>query len=81
MGRESVSWWLDWSALPDRYLWARLTVYDEGSTEVLDCDGRTHKFGDATSARNWLLEDEYSLLEQLKANGDVPSNILAPHWA
>jgi len=67
--------------LPDRYLWARLTVYDDGAADVLDCDGRTHKFGDETAARAWLHEDEYSLLEHLTADGEVPSDLQAPVWA
>ena len=31
-----ISWWLDWSALPERLLWARLRVFADGSADVLD---------------------------------------------
>jgi len=80
MTHESVYWWLDWSALPERYIWARLTVSDDGSAEILDSDGRNRKFDDVTSAHDWLLEDEYSLLEKLIADGDAPRDLHAPQW-
>jgi hypothetical protein len=39
-----ITWWLDWSALPDRLLWARLQVESEGSAVVFDLDGKYHRF-------------------------------------
>ena len=73
-----ASWWLDWSALPERLLWARLGILSDGTAQVLDCDGVHHEFPSEGAARLWLLEDEYSMLEVLIENGDVPSNIEPP---
>jgi hypothetical protein len=73
-----TSWWLDFSALPKRLLWARLGVLSDGTAQLLDCDGVHHKFPSEAAARLWLLEDEYSMLEVLIENGDVPSNIEPP---
>jgi hypothetical protein len=63
-----VSWWLDYSALPRRELWARLEVQDSGKATVLDCDGKMHEFPSGAHARNWLLEDEYSMLENINVS-------------
>lgn len=60
-----VSWWLDWGALPERRLWARLTVNASGDATVLCCDGATLRFASEEEARNELVEDSYSRLENL----------------
>ena len=73
-----TSWWLDWSALPDRLLWARLDVASDGSAVVLDLDGRYHRFPDEQSAKDWLYEDEYSLLVHLVEEGEVDDTVLPP---
>jgi hypothetical protein len=83
MPQHKVSWWLDWSALPERLLWARLNVSETGQAAILDCDGRRHSFPDEDAARLWLLEDEYSMLETLIEEGEVPVNLAPPregHW-
>ena len=66
-----VSWWLDWSALPEHRIWARLTVADSGTAAVLDCDGRTLWFASEEDARSWLVEDEFSQLENLLDEFDL----------
>jgi hypothetical protein len=73
-----TSWWLDWSGLPDHLLWARLRVFADGSAEILDLDGRYHRFGDREAAVLWLNEDEYSLLEHLVEDGEVGLEVLPP---
>jgi len=73
-----TSWWLDWGALPDRLIWARLHVAEDGSAVVLDMDGVYHRFPDQQAARIWLNEDEYSLLAHLVEDGEVGSGILPP---
>jgi hypothetical protein len=73
-----TSWWLDWSGLPDRLLWARLRVFANGSAEVLDLDGRYHYFGDRQAAVLWLNEDEYTLLEHLVEDGEVGLEVFPP---
>jgi hypothetical protein len=78
MPSSKVSWWLDWSALPERRLWARLDVSETGQAEVLDCDGRRHSFPGEDAAILWLLEDEYSRLETLIEEGEVPVNLAPP---
>jgi hypothetical protein len=65
MCTAAVSWWLDYSALPHRELWARLEVHDSGKATVIDCDGKQYDFTSDGHARDWLLEDEYSMLENL----------------
>jgi hypothetical protein len=59
-----VGWWLGVGGLPD-LLWARLQVFSDGSAEVLDLDGRVHRFPSEQAARYWLLEDEYEPLDSL----------------
>ena len=73
------SWWLDWSALPTRLLWARLSAPPAGQAEVLDCDGKRHLFPDEVAATLWLLEDEYSRLDTLVEQGQVSGNLAPPH--
>lgn len=78
MPRSEVSWWLDWSALPDRLLWARLSVESNGSAVVLDCEGKHHLFSNEGTARSWLNEDEYSRMEHLVESGELPASVLPP---
>ena len=66
MCAASVSWWLDYSALPEREIWARLDVEESGKATVHDCDGRKQVFRCSADAVNWLMEDEYSMLENIK---------------
>ncbi len=66
MCAASIFWWLDYASLPEHEFWARLQVEDSGTAAVLDCDSRTHKFRSADDARNWLIEEEYSLLENIE---------------
>jgi hypothetical protein len=73
-----TSWWLDWGALPDRLIWARLQVAEDGSAVVLDMDGAYHRFPDRQAARSWLNEDEYSLLAHLVEDGEVGGDVLPP---
>ena len=73
-----TSWWLSWDA-PERLLWARLTVADDGSAEVFDCDGKYHRFDDEQAAKLWLNEDEYSLLTHMIEDGEVGESIVPPH--
>jgi hypothetical protein len=73
-----TSWWLDRSALPDRLLWARLQVTEDGSAVVLDLDGVYHRFPDRQAARFWLNEDEYSLLAHLVEDGEVGPDVSPP---
>jgi hypothetical protein len=74
----SEDWWLDRSALPDR-LWARLTVYDDGSSDVLDLDGKLHEFGSREEATDWLSEDEYSPMYDLIEVGELPAATTPPN--
>jgi hypothetical protein len=73
----SEEWWLDSSALPDLY-WARLTVYSNGSADVLDLDGKLHEFSSREEAEYWLGEDEYSPIHHLIEDGEVPSLTAIP---
>jgi hypothetical protein len=78
--KPAEEWFLDWSALPDRLIWARLRVFSDGSAAVLDCDGRTTKFDNREAATEWLNEDEYSLREHLVGDGEVPATAIPPNW-
>src|SRR5262245_11684302 len=59
-----TEWWLDESSLPD-LAWARVRVFEDGSADVFDCDGRTRRFRSAAEARCSLLEDEYARFESV----------------
>jgi hypothetical protein len=65
MCAASVSWWLDYSALPEREIWARLDIEESGKATVHDRDGRKQVFRCSADAVNSLLEDEYSMLENI----------------
>ncbi len=73
-----TSWWLDYSAVPDRLLWARLQVLDSGEAVVLDLDGRVNRFISKQEAVDWLSEDEYTQLSHLIEDGEVPADTLPP---
>lgn len=64
---EKTSWWIDYASLPEHELWARLEIEESGKATVRDCDGRVHKFSCSDDARNWLIEDEYSMVENIDA--------------
>jgi hypothetical protein len=84
MSQESLDspteWWLDWSGLPDRLIWARLQRAANHAVH-LDCDGITHRFASYDDARLWLNEDEYSRLEHLIEDGEVPASTVPPEAA
>jgi hypothetical protein len=73
-----TSWWLDESALPDRFLWARLQVAEDGSAVVLDLDGVYHRFEDRQLAHYWLIEDEYSPWTELVQDGEIGADVTPP---
>ena len=74
---DIVTWWLDWSALPERLLWARLERLPD-SAVVKDCDGHLHRFADVSDAKRWLMEDEYTELSVLISDGEVAPSTLPP---
>jgi hypothetical protein len=71
-------WYLDTSALRWTFVWARLRTFDDGSAEVLDCDGVVHKFSIVKDASHWLYEDEYSSLDALIEWGEVGPDTQPP---
>ena len=81
MNQPLISWWLDWSALPGRHLWARLSVNADEGAVVLDCDGKHHFFSDEDMARSWLKEDEYSAMECLVETGELSASVIPPSGA
>ena len=79
------SWWLMECSLPDLN-WARLRVARDGSAEVFDCDGKTHRFPSDAAARLWLAEDEFVAFDDLEAaelveQGLDPSRVRPPSGA
>jgi hypothetical protein len=58
-------WWLMTCDSPDLN-WARLRVYQDGSADIFDCDGRTTTFASTEAAERHLREDEYTLLEEVE---------------
>jgi hypothetical protein len=81
---DRTMWWLGPTALPDLH-WARLRVFDGGTAEVLDLDGKIHPFDTEQAARLWLLEDEYESFENLDdehlANAGLSKADLVPPTA
>jgi hypothetical protein len=79
-GRASVAttWWLDWSALPDQLIWARLQVGADSTAVVLDMDGVYHQFSDLKAAIDWLHQDEYSQLIHMVESGEVDATVSPP---
>ncbi|HEX8230900.1 MAG TPA: hypothetical protein VF826_16510 [Chloroflexia bacterium] len=78
MSSFDEEWWLDRSALPGTLMWSRLTVYGDGSAEVLDLDGKSHEFTSRKDAEDWLSEDEYSPMDDLVEDGDLPATMVPP---
>ncbi|MGA8279001.1 MAG: hypothetical protein WB784_12555 [Rhodanobacteraceae bacterium] len=50
-------WWV--AAIGNTLVWARLRVRESDVAEVFDCDGRTLKYDDETSARMALLDADF----------------------
>lgn len=73
-----TSWWLDWSALPERLIWARLQIAPDASAVIMDADGRYHRFANRETACLWLNEDEYSLLAHLIEDGEIELGTAPP---
>src|SRR5205085_1514710 len=61
---EKVQWWLMYCDRPNLN-WARLQVYDDGSADVFDMDGRTTNFPTEKEARLFLKDDEFTELNML----------------
>ena len=55
--------------------WARLRVFSDGTADVFDCDGTTHRFASEKEACLWLLEDEFMRLEKLTPDDVTPDGI------
>lgn len=66
---RETQWWLMWCDFPNLN-WARLRVYDDGSADVFDSDGRTQRFLIREDAIHSLLEDEYQELHTLDENDE-----------
>ncbi|MDN3381194.1 hypothetical protein QL995_00700 [Pseudoalteromonas sp. APC 3358] len=45
--------------------WARQALLEDGTAEVLDCDGNLHKFETHEQSKFWLLEDEFISYENM----------------
>ena len=73
-----ITWWLDWGSAPEQLLWARLSVFADGSAEIFDLDGRYHQFKGRNDAIDWLLQDEYVRYESLLLDGEIPSGVIPP---
>jgi hypothetical protein len=65
-----TEWWAEISGPYVRL--ARLLQTADGSCEVLDIDGNTHAFTSYEDAESWLCEDEYALVPNLIAEGELP---------
>ena len=61
-----VEWWLDGAALPG-LSWALLVETAWGGVLVRDRDGADHAFADYAEAAEWLRENDYARLEDLRA--------------
>ena len=73
-----TTWWLEWRT--SEYLhWARLRIFQDGTAEVFDLDGKYHHFPNCESARLWLNEDEYSLLAHMIENCEVEAEVVPPY--
>ncbi len=73
----AASWWLDGSALPTQ-VWACLIGAVEGKAVVLDMDGQDHRFARYADAYEWLREDEYDTLTDLRFAAEVGSDVKPP---
>ena len=75
------SWWLDTSSFPC-LLWARIRVFEDGTAEVFDLDGRYTRFENESDARSFLAEDEYDCFSGLdddeRAEVGLPGDLEPP---
>ncbi|PJK10910.1 hypothetical protein CO608_00030 [Lysobacteraceae bacterium NML08-0793] len=56
-------WWL--ATLGDTLIWARLTILEAGTAEVLDADGATLPYDSPDTARAALMDAEFVALDGL----------------
>lgn len=67
---ESTEWWIEESLLPERFCWARLRTFTNGTADVrFDVSGEDKCWGftDRQSAIHYLLEDEFRNIATLDA--------------
>ncbi len=77
-----LEWYLMDCSLPDLN-WARLRVFLDGTSDVLDMDGTSKRFACEADAHDWLCEDEFRRLATMDAEdvADHPfgvEDIVAP---
>lgn len=60
------NWWL--ATAGNTLIWARLSVLEGGTAEVLDCDGATLPYDSEDSARAALMDAEFVSLDGLDAD-------------
>ena len=61
-----AQWWF--AVVGDTLIWARLTILEDGLTEVFDSDGGTLRYDDETAARMALLDAEFRAFDGLDAD-------------
>lgn len=64
-------WWL--AAAGDTIIWARLSTFPSGVSEVFDCDGNILRYPDEDAARVALMDAEFRALEGMDQDD-------ADHW-
>ena len=74
--RPIAEWWLDDAALPE-LVWAALVPGIDGMRVHLGT-GAMMLFEGPEDAIAWLREEEFSTLEDLKADGEVPQDVQPP---
>jgi hypothetical protein len=74
---SSVEWWLDECAFPGQ-CWARLRIFDDGSSDILfdvKNEDKCYGFKNRESAVHFLLEDEFISLNNIDAEDEKEHNI------
>jgi hypothetical protein len=73
-----TTWWLDDSALPDRLLWGRIQVLENGTATALHYEFGLRHFPNVDEAESWLREDEFSSLADSIEDGLVEPTTILP---
>lgn len=67
---DRIEWWL--ASLGNVMVWARMRIYESGSSDVLSSDGGLIHYLDEHEARNALMDADYHALDGMDEDDALP---------
>jgi len=65
---KEVEWWISYACRFPELYWGRLRVFSDGSADACFSKSKIYGFANRDSAENFLTEDEYTRLTNVKSN-------------